>query len=115
MKLWMVALLSALAIAAAPGCSEVSGLKVPEVAGKPVVARDIKTVADGYIVLASVRATLADMLVRKAIEPAKARELQADLDKARLSLDEARTLTGNLAESKLQIAIAILLQVEARL
>lgn len=114
-KVWLTAAFAALAISATPGCAEFSGLKVPEVSGKPVVAREIKTVADGYIVLASVRATVADMLSRKAIEPAKARELNADLDKARLSLDEARSLTGVAAESKLQLAVAILLQVEARM
>lgn len=120
MKVWLIAILSAFAIAAAPGCSEVSGLKVPEVAGKPVLAREIKTVADAYIVLASIRATIADMLARNTpsnvvLAPAKARELNAELDKARVTLDETRVLTGNAADSKLQLAIAILLQVEARL
>ena len=113
---FFVALFAALSLSLMSGCQNMgSGLVVPEVAGKPLIAKDIKTVADGYIVLASVRATIADAAQRKAVPATRVRELNEMADQARLNLDAGRKLTGGFADSKLAFATAILMALEAEL
>lgn len=72
--------------------------------------------AYAYGSVISTRATCADYFLRQTIDRAKAENCLKVTDQARASLDAARTtLNGDMAQSQLQVALTLLLQLEASL
>ena len=111
-KALLVLLFAALVLTGCPGFGEV---KVPEQGGKPVLSKSEQLLTDAYVKLAAAYRTVGQMEARKRITAAEKARYDERLGAIRRDLNFARAATGSNQESQVQLALNLLLVLEAEL